>query len=281
MRLSMYSEAVLDCHQSISRDPEYYRSYLRRARARKSLGELDAALTDYKRYLSAPQDDPGISASDRQGASSEMNEVLAAQNKHKSDEAAAAARAAKGARHGMGNAFDDEDDNDEGDYMFPHWGNGRSTTDQPKSTYRKPRPQHDEYARYGTERQGYPQRNSKKADPPKGYGYNTRASAASGDAGGKAHGPSHRHRAWENENTRSSYTVKSASAVSTHYSLLGLSQSATEKEIKTAYRQMALKYHPDKNREAGAEDMFKSVTAAYSVLSDKVLYLLIFSFRMC
>ena len=269
MRLSMYSEAVLDCHQSISKDPEYFRSYLRRARARKALGELDAAMTDYQRYLSAPQDDPGISPSDRQGASSEMNEILAAQNKRKSDEAAAAARAARDAHQSARNAFVDEDDSDEGDYTFPHWGSGRSSTDQPKSTYRRPQA-HRDYARYGSERQGYPQRDSKKADPPRGY--NTRASAASGDAGGKAHSSSHRHRAWENDSNRSSYTAKSASTTTTHYTLLGVSQSATEKEIKTAYRQMALKYHPDKNREAGAEDTFKSVTAAYSVLSDKVLY---------
>jgi molecular chaperone DnaJ len=44
---------------------------------------------------------------------------------------------------------------------------------------------------------------------------------------------------------------------------------ATEQEIKTAFRQLALKYHPDKNKQDGAEDQFKLVTEAYSVLMDK------------
>uniref|UniRef100_A0A6G1SAD5 DnaJ subfamily B member 4 n=1 Tax=Aceria tosichella TaxID=561515 RepID=A0A6G1SAD5_9ACAR len=54
-----------------------------------------------------------------------------------------------------------------------------------------------------------------------------------------------------------------------YYKILGVSKSATEDEIKKAYRKMALKYHPDKNKSAGAEDKFKSIAEAYEVLSDK------------
>lgn len=54
------------------------------------------------------------------------------------------------------------------------------------------------------------------------------------------------------------------------YVLMGVEVTATEKEIKTAYRKLALKYHPDKNKEKSAEDIFKAVAAAYTVLSDKV-----------
>lgn len=54
-----------------------------------------------------------------------------------------------------------------------------------------------------------------------------------------------------------------------YYKILGVSKSASEKEIKKAYRQQALKYHPDRNKgEKSAEEKFKAVSEAYAVLSD-------------
>lgn len=54
-----------------------------------------------------------------------------------------------------------------------------------------------------------------------------------------------------------------------YYKILGLSKGASEEDIKKAYRKMALKYHPDKNKSADAEEKFKLVAEAYEVLSDK------------
>ena len=53
-----------------------------------------------------------------------------------------------------------------------------------------------------------------------------------------------------------------------YYETLGVARSATEAEIKAAYRKLARKYHPDVNKEASAEDQFKELGEAYSVLKD-------------
>ncbi|XP_018424910.1 PREDICTED: dnaJ homolog subfamily B member 1 isoform X2 [Nanorana parkeri] len=53
-----------------------------------------------------------------------------------------------------------------------------------------------------------------------------------------------------------------------YYKTLGLAKGASEEDIKKAYRKQALKFHPDKNKDPGAEERFKEIAEAYDVLSD-------------
>ncbi len=53
-----------------------------------------------------------------------------------------------------------------------------------------------------------------------------------------------------------------------YYDILGVEKTATKQEIKKAFRKLAMEYHPDKNKDAGAEDKFKEINEAYETLSD-------------
>ena len=54
-----------------------------------------------------------------------------------------------------------------------------------------------------------------------------------------------------------------------YYDILGIEKTADEAQIKKAYRKLAIKFHPDKNKAKSAEEAFKKVNQAFCVLSDK------------
>jgi DnaJ family protein A protein 2 len=53
------------------------------------------------------------------------------------------------------------------------------------------------------------------------------------------------------------------------YDCIGVAPTASADEIRRAYKKLALKYHPDKNQDAGAADKFKEISVAYEILSDE------------
>lgn len=63
--------------------------------------------------------------------------------------------------------------------------------------------------------------------------------------------------------------IVALSSATDYYKLLGLSRRASSKEIKKAYRQKSLEFHPDKNKSEGASEKFAEIAHAYEVLSDE------------
>lgn len=64
------------------------------------------------------------------------------------------------------------------------------------------------------------------------------------------------------------YSTGSSNQVD-YYATLGVSPTATAEEIKTAYKKLALEFHPDRNHTPGAEDRFKEIAAAYHVVGNR------------
>ncbi|KAG7511717.1 dnaJ-like subfamily B member 12-like [Solea senegalensis] len=96
-------------------------------------------------------------------------------------------------------------------------------------------------------------------------------------------GPTMRHRSHGDEadmSTRAAtdsakpYTAEQLEAVrkikscKDYYQILGVEKTASEEELKKAYRKLALKFHPDKNHAPGATEAFKAIGNAYAVLSN-------------
>ncbi|WCJ42120.1 Molecular chaperone Hsp40/DnaJ family protein [Euphorbia peplus] len=82
------------------------------------------------------------------------------------------------------------------------------------------------------------------------------------------HRKAHSFLGFSGENRRRFNWVIKASA-SDHYSTLNVPKNASLQEIKSSYRKLARKYHPDMSKAPGTEDKFKEISAAYEVLSDE------------
>ena len=57
--------------------------------------------------------------------------------------------------------------------------------------------------------------------------------------------------------------------MTTHYDILGVSQDATDQDIKKSYRKLSLQFHPDRNPDPSATEKYKEINEAYEILSDQ------------
>ena len=263
MSLKRYTEAISDCHQSIARFPEYNRAFLRRARSYAAMHQYPASIRDFRRYLCS---DP--TPSDYIQVQDELNGIMDAQTrKLREDEMRHAKNNASTnsnyssfwknhtngpGRQGFGfndnragyNAYrnnsklNDSDDDDGDDDHFRSF----------YSNFQQQRRPHNQY----------PNNNGRNQ-----YNNNNGRSQYNNNSSNNKKNHNHKQTKSDDSDTDKEKEVD-------HYTLLGVNSSSTERDIKSAYRKLALKYHPDKNQgDEAATEMFKKITGAYSILSDK------------
>jgi len=255
MSLGLHQEAVSDCHQSIARDPHYARAYLRRARALRALSQYASSIRDYRRYVSSepqPSDLTEVEAELNDTVESQRKQTRAEQARHEEERFGAgggwrsqfggggAGRGASssssrfGSSSTRGGMWDDAEDDDYGggggSFRFARGGGGGGSGRSNSGGQRRP-PGH-----------GPP-------PPPPQFG-----------GGGRRNPPPPPPPQPDSDDSGDELD---------HYGTLGIPRNASESDIKKAFRALALRFHPDKNKDPGAEDKFKTIGCAYAVLSDK------------
>ena len=286
MGSEMYQEAVKDCHQAISKDSEYHKAYLRRARAFRAMKDYSSSVRDYRKYLvmigeSIDND------KERTEVGSELQAVLQSQKmkteadkrRQQADDYAGRyghynnhGRHQSGQALGAGTAFSARNLHIVGilvvarftkamkiwhltkTLISPILSGIRPRRASPKTTTtRGPVLLEVEAARLEqittTSNRGgiRDMLIGLRAAPIQVEGGISTASSTSKGAS-----------TWK-------VIVTMASTIIEHWAL---NLTLPLLEVKRAYRAMALKYHPDKNKEEGAVERFKEVGEAYAILSD-------------
>ena len=263
MTMGRYQEAVADCHQSIARDSDYIRAYLRRARAHLQLGNFSASIQDYRKYLSTEP-----RPTDVRQVMSELDDVIDKQHRQQAAQKAAQSKARQDKSYaqyternfGKGAAGEGKGTNSRTGGHSAHTRSWQDDQDDDSDD------DYDDAGSYSEHfKSHFPGHGHKMPEPKFRWGAK---SGGGGDA--SSSNSSKSSNSGSNNSGSNSAGSKKSNGEQDYYNILEVNSKATEREIKTSYRKLALKFHPDKNKDEGAEDIFKSITAAYSVLSDTV-----------
>ncbi|GBG25077.1 DnaJ-like subfamily C member 7 [Hondaea fermentalgiana] len=252
MALHRFRDAIVDCNRALINMPLYHKARVRRAHAFIRLGDYKTAVSDLeKTYRKEP------TATILRELKSARSFLENAERKERERKAAAEFERKKHEQQQR------QREKDASEYFR------RSTR---RSTF----------ASGGGQNKSSASAESTGAGPSFSSSYRSAGSrASSGPGRPRATAPGTGTRRRETEEPQHGYNTRSNSAKKTkperrrrsfepetksHYQVLGLPQSASTAAVKKAYKQKALRYHPDKCKSPGAEARFKRVAEAYRVL---------------
>lgn len=276
MGVGHLTEAIADCHQAIGRDANYSKAYLRRARALAASLSYAASIRDYRRYLCSdpPPNDIFV-------VNQELESVVEANRRQVQKDLEKRKQNEKDERK-------NNSSNEYNSYKEAPWGDfNRNPYPDPYSAG-KSNPYYDipPPSRGGGANRGFKYNSEGKSNyqsytgKSSGQTYVVDDSDDDEDEVYEGYTNSKPANSFHNYNkiNKNNNNFKKApvqggiqnGGEGCHYHTLGIDYKSDDRTIKIAYRKLALKFHPDKNKDPAAEERFKTITSAYSVLIDKV-----------
>ena len=242
MAMKKFNEAVPECTSALRIHPRYMKAMLRRSRCYSKLNRYDEAAAEFKRYV----DMVNQAKSDPQNCSFLFSPCLFDGPQDVSKEDLAKVK-------------------EEMDEVLKAKSQAEAQA-RSDAAYRKQQQQWQNDS-FNNAQRGDAQRRrdffySQKSNSRRWDSFTDRGPKESSKTSSKE--PSREQNNSKNDKSPKSSIVND----NDHYSVLRVERNATDAEIKKAYRKMALKYHPDKNKDPAAGDLFRRIQQAYEVLSD-------------
>ena len=242
MAQKRFEEALLECTAALRIHPRYMKALLRRARCYSRLDRLDESIAEFKRWMDfvaeakrSPHSVPIFLSPCLFDGPHEISDNDVAQVKTEYDEVVK--MKAKNEESARAEAQYRQE------YQRRHYARSDATGD----------------SRYGRDHFYSQHSSSRRWGSFTDRGSNSRPNSNGATRGGGTASGEERM-----------LSPKSMATEKNHYKVLGLQSNASDGDIKKAFKKLALKYHPDKNKDDDAVDTFRRVKESYEILGDSV-----------
>ena len=260
MAMKKYHVAVTDCTSALRIHSHYMKALLRRSRCYSRLERYEEATFDYNKWLQLVDmakrspDDPDLSTtpclfdSPKDIASEEVEKVKqelqdVVRSKQMAENAARSEASFNASRRQWYQESFGRSDPGDAQQRREHWYSQKASSSRRWDSFAGRSPKREQKAEGSRQEQ------------------QQRSQSQNGFSGAGSSSSSYRQQRKVNVSPGSDPSLD-------HYAVLEIARNASDSQIKKAYRKMALKYHPDKNKAPEAADKFRRIKMAYETLND-------------